>query len=180
MAGVALRVTTVELFFDLVFAFTLTQLTTLLSDEASLTGAAQVLLIFALIWWMYAGYAWLTNARPPAGAAERLPLLVGMGGLLIAGLAIPEGFGRNGAVLGLGYLVLVLVHAWLYQRVNRNIIRVAPFSIASALLVTAAGLISRQPGGGNRPAVYALWVVAVAVQLGSPFIVNPRGRFDLQ
>jgi low temperature requirement protein LtrA len=177
---VALRVTTIELFFDLVFAFTLTQLTTLLSDDASLASAVQVLLIFTLIWWMYAGYAWLTNTRPPSGAAERLPLLIGMGGLLIAGLAIPEGFGRNGAVLGLGYLVLVLVHAWLYQQVNRNIIRVAPFSIASALLVTAAGLISRQPGGGNRPAVYALWVVAVAVQLGSPFIVNPRGRFHLQ
>jgi low temperature requirement protein LtrA len=136
--GVALRVTTIELFFDLVFAFTLTQLTTLLSDDASLASAVQVLLIFALIWWMYAGYAWLTNTRPPSGAAERLPLLIGMGGLLIAGLAIPEGFGRNGVVLGLGYLVLVLVHAWLYQRVNRNIIRVAPFNIAAALLVTAA------------------------------------------
>jgi low temperature requirement protein LtrA len=177
--GVALRVTTIELFFDLVFAFTLTQLTTLLADHASLPGTAQVLLIFALIWWMYAGCAWLTNALPPAGAAERLPLLAGMGGLLIAGLAIPEGFGRNGAVLGLGYLALVLVHTWLYRRVNRNIMRVAPFNIAAALLVTAAGLISRHPGG-SRPAVYALWVVAVAVQLGSPFVLKPGGRFDLQ
>jgi len=172
-------VTTIELFFDLVFAFTLTQLTALLSDDASLISAAQVLLIFALIWWMYAGYAWLTNARPPSGAAERLPLLAGMGGLLIAGLAIPQGFGRNGVVLGLGYLVLVLVHAWLYHRVNRNIVRIAPFSIASALLVTAAGLISRQPSG-SRPGVYALWAVAVVVQIGSPFVVNPRGRFHLQ
>jgi low temperature requirement protein LtrA len=172
-------VTTIELFFDLVFAFTLTQLTTLLSDNASPAGVAQVLLIFALIWWMYAGCAWLTNTRPPSGVAERLPLLAGMGGLLIAGLAIPEGFGRNGAVLGLGYLALVLVHTWLYQRVNRNIVRVAPFNIAAALLVTAAGLISRHPGG-SRPAVYALWVAAVAVQLGSPFVLKPGGRFDLQ
>jgi low temperature requirement protein LtrA len=176
---VALRVTTIELFFDLVFAFTLTQLTTLLSDDASPASAVQVLLIFSLIWWMYAGYAWLTNTRPPSGAAERLPLLIGMGGLLIAGLAIPEGFGRNGAVLGLGYLVVVLVHAWLYQRANRNFIRVAPFNIAAALLVTAAGLISRHPGG-SRPAVYALWVAAVVVQVGSPLVLKPGGLFHLQ
>ena len=90
-----LRVTTIELFFDLVFAFTLTQLTALMADEASLAAVAQVLLIFTLIWWMYAGYAWLTNARPPVGSAERLLLLVGMGGLLIVGLAIPAGFSYN-------------------------------------------------------------------------------------
>ena len=176
--GIPLRVTTIELFFDLVFAFTLTQLTALLDEDAPLTGAAQVLLVFALIWWMYAGYAWLTNARPPVTAAERIPLLIGMGGLLIAGLAIPEGFGRSGAVLGLGYLVVVLVHAYLYRQVNRNIIRIAPFSIASALLVIAAGLVSRHHGA-PRPVVYVLWIIAVAVQLGSPLVVTPRGRFGL-
>ena len=144
--GLPLRVTTVELFFDLVFAFTLTQLTELLDVHALAAGAVQVVLIFALIWWMYAGYAWLTNARPPVTAAERLPLLIAMGGLLIAGLAIPQGFGPGGVVLGLGYLVVVLVHAYLYRQVNRNIIRIAPFSVASALLVIVAGLVSRHHG----------------------------------
>jgi low temperature requirement protein LtrA len=176
--GTPLRVTTIELFFDLVFAFTLTQLTELLDVHALPAGAVQVLLIFALIWWMYAGYAWLTNARPPVTAAERLPLLTGMGGLLIAGLAIPQGFGPGGAVLGLGYLVVVLVHAYLYRQVNRNIIRIAPFSVASALLVIVAGLVSRHHGA-PRPVVYVLWAVAVAVQLGSPLVVTPRGRFGL-
>jgi low temperature requirement protein LtrA len=178
-AGPRLRVTTIELFFDLVFAFTLTQLTALLADEASLTALAQVLLIFTLIWWMYAGYAWLTNTRPPAGRAERLLLLVGMAGLLIVGLAIPAGFSSNGVPLGLGYLVVVLVHATLYFRVNRNILRIAPFSIASALLIIAAGVVSR-PAGGHRPAAYALWILAVVIQLGSPLIVHPRGLFGLR
>jgi hypothetical protein len=54
-----LRVTTLELFFDLVFAFTLTQLTALLSGDLALTGLLQVLMIFGLLWWMYGGYAWL-------------------------------------------------------------------------------------------------------------------------
>ena len=178
-AGPQLRVTTIELFFDLVFAFTLTQLTTLLADEASLAALAQVLLIFTLIWWMYAGYAWLTNARPPVGSAERLLLLVGMAGLLIVGLAIPGGFSSNGVPLGLGYLVVVLVHAALYFRVNKNILRIAPFSIASALLVIAAGVVSR-PAGEHRPAAYALWVLAVVIQLGSPLVVHPRGLFALR
>jgi len=176
--GLPLRVTTVELFFDLVFAFTLTQLTELLDVRALAAGAVQVVLIFALIWWMYAGYAWLTNARPPVTAAERLPLLIAMGGLLIAGLAIPQGFGPGGVVLGLGYLVVVLVHAYLYRQVNRNIIRIAPFSVASALLVIVAGLVSRHHGA-PRPVVYVLWAVAVAVQLGSPLVVTPRGLFGL-
>jgi low temperature requirement protein LtrA len=177
-AAPGLRVTNVELFFDLVFAFTLTQLTTLLSGHADGTGVAQALLAFGLIWWMYGGYAWVTNARPPHGPAERLLLLTGMAGLLVAGLAIPQGFGRDGVVLGLGYLVVVLVHAALYWRVNRNIIRVSPFNVAAALLVIAAGLVARH--GGARPAVYLLWALAVALQVGSPYVIKPGRRFSLR
>jgi len=174
-----LRVTTLELFFDLVFAFTLTQLASLLASGFTAGALARVLLIFGLLWWMYEGYAWLTNARPPVHTAERLLLLVGMAGFLTIGLAIPDGFGSASLALGLGYLAVVLVHAWLYFRVNRNIIRVAPFNVASALLVIIASQL-RGPGGGERPAGYVLWVVALAVQLGSPLIVHPKNLFDLR
>jgi low temperature requirement protein LtrA len=173
-----LRVTTLELFFDLVFAFTLTQLAALLAGHLALTGTAQVLLIFGLLWWMYEGYAWLTNARPPLHTTERLLLLVAMAGFLAIGLAIPNhSFGGSGLALGLGYLLVVLVHGWLYYRVNRNILRVVPFNILSALLVITASLL---PGQGQRPAVYALWAVALAVQLGSPLVVRPRNLFELR
>ncbi len=174
-----LRVTTLELFFDLVFAFTLTQLAALLADTLSLAGTTQVLLIFGLLWWMYEGYAWLTNARPPVHTAERLLLLVGMAGFLAIGLAIPHGFGGSGLALGVGYLVVVLVHGWLYYRVNRNIVRVVPFNVVSALLVITASLL-RGPSGAERPAAYALWIAALAVQLGSPLIVHPRNLFELR
>jgi low temperature requirement protein LtrA len=60
------RVSTLELFFDLVFAFTLTQLTALLVHRFSPAGAFEVLLVFGVLWWMYGGYAWLTNTRAPA------------------------------------------------------------------------------------------------------------------
>jgi low temperature requirement protein LtrA len=133
-----------------------------------------------LLWWMYGAYAWLTNSRPPVHTAERLLLLVGMAGFLIIGLAIPRGFGRYGVVLGLGYLVVVLVHAVLYYRVNANILRVAPFNVASALLVTLAGLPPGQHDGTISPAGYGLWVAALAVQLGSPLIVHPKNFFELR
>src|SRR5580704_52452 len=115
--GPPLRVSTLELFFDLVFAFTLTQLSALL-DGNGISGASivQVLLVFGVLWWMYGGYAWLTNTRTPDRAPERLLLLVGMAGFLVVGLAIRNGFGStrsasSGIYLGLGYLVVVCVHA---------------------------------------------------------------------
>jgi low temperature requirement protein LtrA len=172
-------VTTLELFFDLVFAFTLTQLATLLASGFTAADVARVLLIFGLLWWMYEGYAWLTNARPPVHSTERLLLLVGMAGFLTIGLAIPDGFGSTSLELGLGYLAVVVVHAVLYFRVNRNILRVAPFNVASALLVTVAGLL-HGPTGSVPPAGYVLWLLALAVQLGSPLIVHPKGLFELR
>ncbi len=76
-----LRVSTLELFFDLVFAFTLTQLSAQLADGGfSLAAAVQVLLVFGVLWWMYGGYAWLTNTRAPDSTGTRLLLLLGMAG----------------------------------------------------------------------------------------------------
>ena len=178
-AELPLRVSTLEIFFDLVFAFTLTQLTAVLASQLSWQGGAQVLLIFGLLWWMYGAYAWLTNSRPPVHTAERLLLLVGMAGFLVIGLAIPQGFGRYGIVLGLGYLLVVIVHAALYYRVNANILRVAPFNVGSALLITLAGLLHRSAGPASWPS-YVLWATALVVQLGSPLIVHPKGLFELR
>lgn len=168
-----LRVTTLELFFDLIFAFTLTQLAVLLTPGSAGLRVIQVLLIFGLLWWMYGGYAWLTNSRAPVRTPERLLLLVGMAGFLIVGLAIPGSFSGDGVALGAGYLLVVLVHAVLYARVNKQIWRIAPFNVASALLVIAAGFA----GGAVR---YVLWVVALAIQAGSPLVVKLSGRFDIR
>jgi low temperature requirement protein LtrA len=174
-----LRVSTLEIFFDLVFAFTLTQLTSVLASGVSWLAVGQVLLVFGLLWWMYGAYAWLTNARPPVHTAERLLLLVGMAGFLVVGIAIPRGFASYGLVLGLGYLIVVLVHAGLYYRVNANILRVAPFNIASALLITGAGLLHGPTGAAAWPA-YVLWIAALVVQLGSPLVVPVPNLFELR
>jgi low temperature requirement protein LtrA len=170
-----LRVSTLELFFDLVFVFTITQLTGVLARDLTAEGALRVLLIFGVLWWMYGGYAWLTNTRTPARVPERLLLLLGMAGFLVIGLAIPKAFDRRGEglALGLGYLLVIAVHGVLYQRVNRNILRVVPFNLAAALCVIAAGLV-----GGII--AYPLWAVALAGPVVSPLIVQPKGRFSIQ
>ncbi|MBO0806212.1 MAG: low temperature requirement protein A [Nocardiopsaceae bacterium] len=173
------RATTLELFFDIVFVFTVTQLTGVLARDMSLLAAGRVLLIFALLWWMYGGYAWLTNARAPTRAAERLLLLGGMAGFLVAGLAIPGAFGSSGTrgpdgvAFGCGYLIVVLVHSGLYLRANRHIWRIIPFNVTSALLVIVAGLVT-------APAAYAIWAAAFVVQVVAPVFVRLGGRFDIQ
>jgi len=173
------RVSTLELFFDLVFAFTLTQLSAQLAHSRfSLASVVQVLLVFGAAWWMYGGYAWLTNTRTPDRTPERLLLLLGMAGFLIIGLAIGRGFSPSGPTaggicLGLGFLVVVGVHTVLYYRVNRNILRVAPFNLASALLVLLAGVAGGLAG-------YLLWAAALALQVFSPLVVPVGGRFEIQ
>jgi low temperature requirement protein LtrA len=167
-----LRVSTLELFFDLVFVFAITQLTGILAHDVSVASGFRVLLVFGALWWMYGGYVWLSNARTPVRTDERLLMLAGMAGFLIMALAIPDAFGRDGVALGVGYLIVVLIHSWLYQRINSNIARVAPFNLAAALLVIAAGVV-------KGDAAYVLWAAALALQVLSPLFIRVRGRFAI-
>jgi low temperature requirement protein LtrA len=153
-----LRVTTLELFFDLVFVFTLTQLTAFLEHELSIATALRVLLIFVILFWMYGGYAWLTNQVPPETLPRRLLLIVGMGGFLICALAIPHAFDETGVAFGIGYLIVVLVHGGLFvQTAGWVASRFVTFNVVAALCVIAAGLTD-----GWLSAV--LWIAPIPIQ----------------
>ncbi len=89
-----------------------------LSNQPSPAGALRVCLIFVVLFWMYAGYVLLTNQVPPVSNTRRLPLIAGMAGFLVYDVAIPRAFADTGLVFGLGYLILVLVHAGLYAQVH--------------------------------------------------------------
>jgi len=142
------RVSTLELFFDLVFVFTITQLTSFLLRDPTIAGLVQMVLLFGNVWWMYGGYAWLTNAVPPRELAVRLLLLVGMGGFLLIALAIPTAFGSGGVAFGVGYMVVTLVHTGLFLRAQQTIAsalaRLGPFNLITAALLLVAGFT---PGG---------------------------------
>jgi low temperature requirement protein LtrA len=160
------RVSTLELFFDLVFVFTVTQLTAVLTHELSWSSLGHVMLMLGLIWWMYAGYAWLTNAVSTRGVARRAVLLGGMAGYLVLALAIPDAFRGSGLSFGVAYAVVVAVHATLYVRLasdrSAEAIRgIVPFNLTSAGLVVVGGAL-----GGTAQAV--LWTMAVVLEWITP------------
>lgn len=172
-------VSTLELFFDLVFVFTITQLTAVLTHHPNLNGLARVALMLGVIWWMYGGYAWLTNAVVLDGLGRRGLLLGGMAAYLVLALTIPRAFTERGAGIGFGlaYLVIVLIHSGLFTRASgrgaRGILRIAPFNVASALLILAGGAL-----GG--PVQYALWALAFAAEWATPLLVPPQAFFEIQ
>ena len=167
------RVSTLELFFDLVFVFTITQLTSVLSDDPTPRGLLRVVLMLGVIYYMYGGYAWMTNAVATDRAARRLLLLGGMAGFLVLALAVPRAFSEGDAAFGVAYLVIVSVHAGLYSRTSvahtiRAVIRLAPFNLASALLVLAAVLV-------EGTAAYLLWAAAVGMEWFTPRLAGTGG-----
>jgi hypothetical protein len=82
------RVTYVELFFDLVFVFALTQVTTLLADDLTWLGMLRGFAVLAVIWWAWVGYSWLTNSvRIDDDVMSRLVIMMAMVAMLVVGLA---------------------------------------------------------------------------------------------
>ena len=167
------RVSTLELFFDLVFVFTLTQLTGVLAADPDAIGVAKVVLFLSVIWWIYDGYVWLTNALPLDALRHRLLLVGGMGGFLIIALAIPTAFEGSGLAFGLGYLAVVGLHAALYLYETSPsqaaaISGIVPYNILAAVLLIVGGAV-----GGDTE-----WVIftSVAVLLWCvPFLASTEG-----
>jgi low temperature requirement protein LtrA len=167
------RVSTLELFFDLVFVFTLTQLTGLLAADPDWSGLAKVVLLFSAIWWIYDGYVWLTNALTVDVLGSRILLIGGMAGFLIMALAIPTTFDDGGLGFGLGYLAVVALHSGLYMRATSArdaaaIRGIVPYNIVAALFLVGAGLAS----GGLK---WLLVAVAALLVWLVPFIVPLEG-----
>ncbi|MGW7383043.1 low temperature requirement protein A [Streptomyces sp. NPDC054794] len=162
-----------ELFFDLVFVFTLTQLTVLLAADLSFATAGRVALIFVVLFWMYGAYAYLTNQVPPDRPSRRLLLMLGMGGFLVCALAIPRVFDDTGVVFGLGFLLVVVVHTALYTRSHGwDSIWYGVSNALAALSVTAAGLFDGLAADG-------LWVLAIVLQFVTPYVAeHGPGRRD--
>ena len=108
------RVTPLELFFDLVFVFGFTQVTTVLSDDPTWGGLGHGLLILAALWWAWAAYAWLTNTVDPGEGAVWGAMLVAMAAMFVAALAVPDAFGRHGVVFGVAFLIVNVMYLTLY------------------------------------------------------------------
>jgi low temperature requirement protein LtrA len=169
------RVTPLELFFDLVFVFAFTQVTTVLSDDPTWGGLGHGLLILAALWWAWAAYAWLTNTVDPGEGAVWGAMLVAMAAMFVAALAVPDAFGRHGVVFGVAFLIVNVMHLTLYAlgaRGDRDllaaILRIAPSALAGAALIIAAGFVH----GWLRS---VLWLAALAVGFFGPLLGGMSG-----
>jgi low temperature requirement protein LtrA len=169
----AARVSTLELFFDLVFVFTITQLTLVLANNITVVVALRVMLMLAIILWMYGGYAWLTNAISPNTRFRRTWYLVGMGGFLAISLSIPDAFGRTGWLFGLGYFVVNGVHTGLIMgaagpNARQVMSRLGVANLITATLILVGGFL---PLGGR----YLLWAAGLAILIASPYVIRIAG-----
>ncbi|MFR9773559.1 low temperature requirement protein A [Nocardia sp. SC052] len=168
--GGQVRASTLELFFDLVFVLTITQLSHVYTHHPGWQALAQVALLFGVIWWMYSGYVWLTNEVAPNSSARRTWLLVGMFAFFVLALAIPDAFHGTGIAFGFGYVLVTAVHTALFASAGGTsattaIRRIAPLNALAAALVLAGGFV-------HDWVQYACWISAFAVQVISPYLVD--------
>jgi low temperature requirement protein LtrA len=176
----AARVSTIELFFDLVFVFTVTQLTHLIDHANGADDFVRALVVLVLVWWIYAGYAWLTNG---VGTSRRMRLVLigGAAGFLVLSQAIPRSFGEETLAFALAYLFVVLLHLGAFAAqggpgVGRALLALAPFNLGASALVLLAAFVPTQWRLALFAAAAALFVAATLLRRERGFAVHP-GHF---
>jgi low temperature requirement protein LtrA len=157
------RVTPLELFFDLVFVYAITQVTQLMSHDPSWRGVGRGMLVLAALWWAWTGYAWLTNTLEPEEGQVRGGMFGAMAAMLVVALAVPGAFETDAVLFAVAYLIVRLLHLLLYAIAGKRdpdllgaVLRFTPSATLAPAIILAAGFVD-----GRAQA--ALWVVALAV-----------------
>jgi low temperature requirement protein LtrA len=140
-------VTPLELFFDLVFVFALTQVTAFMADELSWHGILRGALVLMLLWWGWTGYAWLANVASAEERPIKLSILAGMAAMFVLALCIPEAFddlpgGLSGpVVLALCYLLFRVMHLVMFMIISREDAGLRRQVLRFALSVAASSVV---------------------------------------
>jgi low temperature requirement protein LtrA len=175
-------VTTLELFFDLVFVFAITQVTAFMADDLGWRGLLRGLVLLALLWWSWCSYAWLGNQAHADEGVVRGAVVVAMAALFLVALAIPEAWGDEGGgvsapiVLAVALALVRTLHLGVYAvaavgdtGLRRQLLRTAvPVGIAAVLLVVGAAL-----GGVAQT---ALWALALLVDYTGIYVTGTDWR----
>jgi low temperature requirement protein LtrA len=173
--------TPLELFFDLVFVFALTQVTGLMADDLTARGLTRGLLLLGVLWWSWVGYAWLGSVVRADEGAVRMAMLAAMAAMFLLALSIPEAFddlpgGLSGPILvGLCYFAFRALHLMLYwiiaradEGLRRQLVRFTPSVIGgTALLLVASQL--------DGPARTATWGAALLADYGGTMLGGASG-----
>jgi low temperature requirement protein LtrA len=178
-------VSPLELFFDLVFVFAVTQLSHYLLDHHTLVGALQTLVMFLAVWWAWIYTAWATNWLDPGRDPVRIALLAVMLLSMVMSSAIPAAFGAGGLAFALAYVAIqvgrTFYTAWAREGLGRgsptNMLRATIYFAAAACLWIAGG-IDTDP---NRRLLW--WLAALAIEYSGPstfFYVPGLGRSTIK
>jgi low temperature requirement protein LtrA len=170
------RVAPTELFFDLVFAFGFAQVTTLWLEHESWSGLAHGLLVLAVLWWVWASFAWLTNFADAESGLVWTVMVFATAALFVAALAVPRAFGAERLVFGVAFFAVVAAFVGLYALVSKHepdllaaVLRTTWTVLPGAALVLAAAFV---------PAVWRapLWLLAFVVAFfGSTLVGGTAG-----
>ncbi len=174
-------VTAVELFFDLVYVFAITQLSHLVLAHLDVTGVAHAVFLLVVMWWAWVYTTWMVNWFDPESDAVRGVLIGGMLASLLMAAAVPEAFGDRGLLFAAAYVALqvgrnvaatlLLPHGHPLRPVFE---RLTIWSLAAAVLWLAGGLL---PGHERL----LLWIPALAIELVAPLVgyrVPGRGHSE--
>jgi len=169
------RVKPLELYFDLVFVLGFTQCTALMVQHPTWEGVAQGLLVLALLWWSWAGFAWLTSVVDPEEGAVRIAMFATMAGLLVVALCVPQAFGDRALAFAIAYGVVRAGHLALFVLASRDDpeLRHSVFTltVSTAIgvgLIAAASLFDGAAQGG-------IWAVAILLDYGGPALYGVEG-----
>ena len=164
------RVTPLELFFDLVYVFAVTQLSHRLLGHLDVRGALETLLLLVVVWSAWVGTTWITNWFDPDRLPVRLMLIAVMLASLIMSVAIPGAFGERGLMFATGYVAIqvgrtafVLAALGGNHPLSRNFQRVLSWYVVSGPLWIMGGLLEGE-------ARYVLWGLALSVDVCGPVV----------
>ena len=169
------RVTPLELFFDLVFVLALTQCTALMAAHPTWDGLAKGLLILALLWWSWGGYAWLTSVVDPEEGSVRLIMFAAMAALLVASLCVPRAFGSSAFLFAGAYAAVRAAHILLFTLASRDDhdLRRSVTGLAASTAVGVAILFAAAAAhDGLR---LGLWALAIVLDYGGPAVFGVEG-----
>ncbi|MBE2316003.1 low temperature requirement protein A [Solirubrobacter sp. CPCC 204708] len=167
------RVSPLELFFDLVFVFALTQVTAFLAADPTFSQLGRGLVLLGIIWWAWSAYAWLTSTIDPELLLPRLVMFGAMAAMLVMTLATPGAFGDDGVAWGLGYLAVRLLHAALFALAARGDAALARAVLSLVVsLIPGAGLLILASAAFDGTTRDLLWIAALILDYG---IVLSRG-----
>jgi low temperature requirement protein LtrA len=171
-SGEGQRATSLELFYDLVFVFAITQVSHLLLGHLTWTGYAQATLVLLVVWWAWNYTTWVTNELDPDSTAVRLVLMGVMLASLLMAVAIPDAFGERALLFAGSYVALqtgrhlfltfVVAPSGTIERERAG--RILIWFAAAGVLWIAGGLVDGR-------ARWALWLAALAIDYTAPLVL---------